>query len=135
MRLLNTPFFNPWPEADRFLANAWKEDAWHPAFDIQETDAAFVLRGDIPGMDQKDIEVRVDEAVLVVRGERKAGAGEAGEDVRVRRERPQGRFVRRFRLPEDVDAAAIEAAYANGVLELSLPRRKPVDTTRLIPVQ
>ncbi len=135
MRLLNHQSIGPWRDMDR-LIGAFRDDAsWVPAFDIEETDAAYVLRGDVPGMSQKDIEVRIDEGVLRVRGERQTVA--AGEDRHrfSRRERRGGKFARRFWLPETVDTESVKASYVDGVLELTLPKREPEDTSRLIPVQ
>lgn len=131
MTLLHHNPFNPWRDTNRFLAPRAHDAAWIPAFDIEETDAAFVLRGDVPGASQKDIEIRIEDGVLTVSGERKASE----TDSRFRRaERRHGRYVRRFRVPNEVDADGVKAAYAAGVLEVTLPKREAVDTSRLIPV-
>ncbi len=134
MTMLHRTPFNPWRDLDRLLMPKLPElpeHAWMPAFDIEETDDAYVLRGDVPGTAQKDIEVRFDDGILTVRGERTAPEAE----VRFRRsERSHGRFERRFRLPEEVDPEGMKASYLNGVLEITLSKREPVDTSRLIPV-
>ena len=133
MTLLRPNAFNPWRDFDRIFAALDQGGGWVPSFDSKVTDAAYVLTGDLPGMEQKELEVRVEDGVLTVRGERKAP--EAGDAVRWhRRERPRGKFARAFRLPEDVNEAEVKATYENGVLELTLPRQEPVDTSRLIPV-
>ncbi len=131
MTLLHHNTFNPWSDADRLFGTLRNEASWAPAFDIEETDAAYVLRGDIPGMPQKDIEVRIEDGVLSLRGERKPPEAPPRFS---RRERPHGKFLRRFRLPDEVDADGVKASYVDGVLELTLPKREPVDTSRLIPV-
>ena len=93
MTLLHHNTFNPWSDADRLFGTLRNEASWAPAFDIEETDAAYVLRGDIPGMPQKDIEVRIEDGVLSLRGERKPPEAPPRFS---RRERPHGKFLRRF---------------------------------------
>lgn len=131
MTMLHRAPFYPWREVNRLLLSRTPMDGWLPAFDIEETDAAYLLRGDVPGVAQKDIEVRFEEGVLTVRGERNAPE----TDLPFRRsERLHGRFERRFRLPDDIDPQGVKASYADGVLEITLPKSEPVDTSRLIPV-
>ena len=135
MRMLHHNPIDPWRDANR-LFGAFRDDAsWVPAFDIEETDAEYVLRGDIPGMAQKDIEVRIDEGVLIVRGERPMAAADEKQHRFSRRERRGGKFARRFSLPDTVDTDSVKASYVNGVVELTLPKREPEDTSRLVPVQ
>ena len=131
MTLLQHSAFNPWRDVDRFFDALANEPRWRPAFDTGETEAAYVLRVDIPGVAQKDIQVRIEEDLLTVQGERKtsATAGRFG-----RQERRHGKFVRRFRLADTVDTDGIEASYKDGVLELALPKREPVDNSRMVPV-
>ena len=133
MTLLRHSPFSPWRDFDHVFAPSQNRGGWEPAFDTKVTDTAYVLTGDVPGVAQKEIEIRVDGGVLTVRGERRADAG--GGDVRWNRaERPRGKFARAFRLPPDVNEAKVKATYENGVLVLTLPRQEPVDTARLIPV-
>ncbi len=132
MTMLHTTPFNPWRDLNRFVLPRMREGGWVPAFDIEETDTAYVLQGDVPGVVQKDIEVRFEDGILSVRGERKG----PDADLRFRRaERLHGPFERRFRVPDEVDADGVKASFANGVLEITLPKQEPVDTSRLIPVQ
>ena len=130
MHLIRHSHFTPWRDLDRFFEAAG-EAAWTPAFDIDETEKTYVLRGDLPGVPQKDIEVRVDEGVLTVRGERKLPEK---TDLFRRLERRSGKFLRRFRLAETIDTENVKASYVDGVLELTLPKQEPVDRSRLIPV-
>ena len=131
MRLLQHNPFIPWADPVRFFGPPREANGWVPEFDIRETDDAFVLQGDIPGLTQKDLEVRVEDGVLSVSGERPQPA----DEVRFsRRERPHGKFRRSFRLGDTVDDENVKASYEGGVLELTLPKREPVDTSRLIPV-
>ena len=133
MTLLQHTSFNPWKEIDRFFSPITDQPTWMPAFDIAETDEAFVLRGDLPGVPQKDIEVRLEDNVLTVRGERKI-AQPQGEPRLIRLRRPNGKFLRRFSLPKDVNRDEVKASYVDGVLELVIPKQAPVDTSRLITV-
>ena len=96
---------------------------WRPVADVQETGDAYRLQLDIPGVDPKDINITLENGVLTVRGER---AGEAtSEDHGYRRiERAQGRFARRFGLPDDADADAITAKGENGVLAIHIAKRE-----------
>lgn len=95
---------------------------WGPAVDIVETGDRIVLRADLPGVEQSDIEVRVDDNTLVLRGDRKLPPDLRPENVH-RSERPHGPFLRSFSLPLNVDQAAIRATHKNGVLELTLPKK------------
>ncbi len=133
MTLLHHTAFNPWRDLDRFLAAGPSRPSWAPAFDIAENDTQFVLRGDLPGVSQKDIEVRVEDNLLTVR----AGRKPAGEESTPRFslvERPSGEFRRTFVLPESVDYENVKATFENGVIELVLAKQDPVDNSRLIPV-
>jgi HSP20 family protein len=96
---------------------------WGPAVDIFETGDRIVLRADLPGIEQADIEIRVDNDMLLLRGERKPPADVKPEHYH-RSERPHGPFLRSFSLPQNVDQGAIRATHRNGVLELTLPKKQ-----------
>jgi HSP20 family protein len=96
---------------------------WAPAVDIFETGDRIVLRADLPGMEQNDIELRVDDNILTLRGERRAPGDVKPEDLH-RAERPYGPFVRSFSLPINVDQSGIRAVQKNGVLEVVLPKKQ-----------
>jgi HSP20 family protein len=92
---------------------------WIPAADVYEDEREYLLALDLPGIKRDGLDVSLDEGRLVIRGERAAAEG-----LHVRRaERPQGRFVRTFSLPDAVDRSAITADYKDGVLLLHLPKR------------
>jgi len=103
---------------------------WSPAVDIYETGERIVLRADLPGLEQSEIEVRVDENTLTLRGDRKATSEVKPEDFH-RAERPHGPFLRSFSLPQNVDQAGIRATHKNGVLEIVLPRRREAKATSI----
>ena len=109
----------------------WQADSWvaQPAMDLVERDSAFELTAEMPGLDEKNIEVDVANGVLTVKGQKEEDKVEKKEDFHLR-ERRFGSFVRSVRLPETVDADKIEAAFKNGVLKVTLPKKpeaqKPV---------
>jgi len=93
---------------------------WNPAVDIFESDDGLTLKADLPGTNPKDIEVRVQNNTVTLRGERKYDTEFKQENV-LRIERYYGRFTRTFTLPSAVKLEAIEAEYRNGVLTIWLP--------------
>jgi len=96
---------------------------WAPAVDIEETDNGFELRADLPGVEEKDVEVTVHEGVLVLSGKREEVKEEKSEHG-IYRERSFGSFFRRFRLGPHVDPEKIEASFKNGVLTVLLPKKE-----------
>jgi HSP20 family protein len=100
---------------------------WIPAMDLVETADQFVLRADLPGLSESDVELSLEQNVLTLSGERKAEHEEQGEGF-YRLERASGSFSRALTLPEGVDGDAITARFDNGVLEVRIPKpeaRKP----------
>jgi HSP20 family protein len=96
---------------------------WAPAVDIYEDAGRVVLQADLPGVAQEAIELRVDDNVLVLRGERRRdGAGRP--EAYHRTERPHGTFVRSFALPRNIEQSGIKATQRNGVLEVVLPKKQ-----------
>ena len=95
--------------------------AWTPAVDIFEKEAHLVIRAEIPGIRMEDMDVRIENGVLTLHGERKQDT-EAREDNAYRLERIYGVFTRSFSLPTTVDAAKVTATYKDGVLEVSVPK-------------
>ena len=103
---------------------------WVPAVDIIEEKNRFVLRADVPGVSAEDIDVSMDNGVLSVSGKRLAIAPD--DDTGVQRiERATGRFLRRFTLPETVDAEAIAAKCSNGILEVTIPKAPEIQARRI----
>jgi HSP20 family protein len=96
--------------------------SWIPHVDVREEAERFVVAADLPGVEGKDIEITADKGVLTIRGERRSEKSTAADGYE-RIERARGTFLRRFSLPESADAEAIKAAHANGVLEISIPKR------------
>ena len=96
--------------------------AWAPAVDIFETENELVVKADLPDVNEKDIDVRVENNMLTVRGERKFEEKTEKENY-LRVERTYGTFSRSFSLPNTVNNEAIRADYKNGVLTVTLPKR------------
>jgi HSP20 family protein len=117
MNRLFDAFFNV-PTADRAGRR------WIPAMDLVEDDDHVVLRADLPGLDENDVTVHVEDGVLTVSGERRA-EHETRDDRFHRIERAAGRFSRSLTLPDGVDPEAITATFDKGVLEVRIP--KPVE--------
>ena len=95
---------------------------WAPAVDIYETENELVLKADLPDVDEKDLDIQIENNMLTIRGERKFNH-EVKEDNYLRIERTYGAFSRSFSLPNTVNPAAIKAEYKNGVLRVELPKR------------
>ncbi len=97
--------------------------SWTPAVDIYETDDAIVLEAELPGMNEKDIEVKVEDNVLTIRGERKFEE-ERKEENYYRMERFYGAFQRSFTLPPNIETDKIKAEYKKGILKVTMPKKE-----------
>src|SRR4051812_15330625 len=121
-RLFNTVF-----DAPATGAAAGTMRRWMPAMDLVETDDHFVLRADLPGMGEDDINLEFEDGTLTLSGERKAEHESKGEGF-YRLERAFGSFSRSLTLPRGVDPEAVTASFDRGVLEVRIPKpeeRKP----------
>ena len=98
---------------------------WIPAMDLVEADDHLVLRADLPGMSEDDVEIEIKDGVLTVAGERKA-EHESKEEGFHRVERAFGRFSRQLSLPDGIDSDKVTASFDRGVLEVKIP--KPEET-------
>jgi len=97
--------------------------AWAPAVDIYETEHELVVKADLPDIKPEELDIRVENNILTIRGERKFDKkGDEGNYLRV--ERSYGTFSRSFALANTVNTEAIKADYQNGVLTLSIPKRE-----------
>jgi HSP20 family protein len=97
--------------------------AWAPAVDIFETENNIVMKAELPGVEPKDVEVRVEDNTLYLKGERKFEK-ETKEENYHRIERSYGSFARSFALPNSIDAEKVAAEYKDGLLTLTLPKRE-----------
>jgi HSP20 family protein len=119
----------------RLLTEPQTNRPWAPAVDIYETENELVVKADLPDVEAKDIDVRVENQTLTIAGERKFEAS-SNEKGYHRIERSYGNFVRSFSVPNAFDTDKINAAYNNGVLTVKLtkketakPRQIKIETT------
>lgn len=120
--------YDPWPAVGgtqdfaSFMKRSRSEpdDAWKPLLEAFHREHELVLRFEIPGVEPDDIDLRVDNRVLYVRGVRRSAEKPALE-LLLRDERSYGRFDRSIALPEGTDGAAIRATYLHGVLDVRVP--------------
>lgn len=132
--------WNPWTELNRLqremndlFENRMRgtaddgevETGWRPLVDIYEDADHFLLTVELPGLTAKDVEIKVEEQRLTLRGERKLEFEEKKDNYH-RVERTYGKFVRTFTLPNSVDAEHIEANYKEGLLAISIPKKAEV---------
>jgi len=100
---------------------------WIPAMDLLEEGSEYVLRADLPGLDEQDVKIELDERVLTISGERTVRRRDRAEGY-FRYERASGAFSRSLTLPEGIDPDSIRATFEKGVLEVRIPKpeeRKP----------
>jgi HSP20 family protein len=109
-------------------SNQPSRNSWSPAVDIYETTDSFVLTAEVPGVSSGEIDVKVVDNQLTLRGERRwdrEASAETGGEQFHRLESAYGKFERSFNLSERIDVAHISAALDNGVLTVKLPKRTP----------
>ncbi|MBI5265091.1 MAG: Hsp20/alpha crystallin family protein [Bradyrhizobium sp.] len=110
----------PFRSLARLEQNVAKQIA-APAVDVTETDKAYEITAELPGMDEKNVEVNLANGGLIIKGKKKEEKEETKMDYYVS-ERRYGSFERFFGLPDGVDADKIEATFKNGVLKVTLPK-------------
>jgi len=130
--------YNPFSELrsmqeqmNRLLDLAWnrepgeemREGVWQPPVDIYEDAAQVVIKAELPGMDQQDIEVKIENNALILRGERRHDQEIQKENFH-RIERFYGTFQRSFFLPQTVDQTKVSASCERGVLTITLPKKE-----------
>jgi HSP20 family protein len=96
---------------------------WSPAVDIYETEDEVVVKAELPEVNQKDIDVQIENSTLTLRGERKFNKETKKENFH-RIERAYGSFSRSFTLPSTIDQEKIRADYKDGILKISMPKRE-----------
>ena len=106
----------PWPHSEGRLAATFT-----PRVDVSETDKEIKVSAELPGMDEKDLDVSLTRDTLTIKGEKKR-ENESKEEDTYRSERYYGSFSRSMTLPAAVDANRIEAGYKDGVLEIVIPK-------------
>ena len=115
---------NPFLRKSLDIEPFWRRElSWSgvPAVNIAEKDNALEITAELPGMEEKDIDVQFSDGMLVIKGEKKEEKEEKKKDYYLS-ERHFGSFHRSFRVPDGVDADKIDAQFKNGVLTVSLPK-------------
>ena len=107
----------------RDFLNLHAETVCFPAVDVYENKENLVIKADLPGVKQNEIDIAVEDGVLRIKGEKKK-ENEIKEDNFYRLDRVYGSFERSFALPTNVDATKIKANYKEGVLEITLPKKE-----------
>ncbi|MBA4503360.1 Hsp20/alpha crystallin family protein [Marinobacterium marinum] len=93
------------------------------AIDVHETENDYRVHVDMPGVKKEDVEISLDNGVLTVKGETRKESKEELDGKLIRQERHVGQFIRQLSVGADVDTQAVKAAFADGVLEITLPKR------------
>ena len=103
---------------------------WRPMVDTYEKDDAIVVSAELPGVNREDISVDVKNNILTISGERKHEE-DVNENNYFRKERFYGKFQRSFTLPDNVDSEKVDAAYKDGVLEVTIPKTEQGTTKKI----
>jgi len=107
-----------WPREEGLTAGAWL-----PPVDVYETNDSIIMKAELPGLTENDVDISVEGNILTLKGERQREK-EVEEKNYYRAERTFGAFTRTFNLPPTVDAGRIGASFSHGVLQLTLPKRE-----------
>ena len=94
---------------------------WAPSVDISETEAVYLIKGEIPGVKKDDVKITIQDGMLTIRGERKQEKEEKGKKFH-RVECSYGSFMRSFRVPDDADEGKVKAEFKDGMLNITLPK-------------
>jgi HSP20 family protein len=132
-------FLSLFPETkgiDRFFSGFWPSDffadekEWIPAFDVTENEKEYVINGELPGIESKDLDISLLDGILTIKGEKKQEKEEKEENYH-RVERRYGSFSRSFRVPENVRTDELDAGYKDGVLKLTLPKKEETTAKKI----
>ena len=136
---MNMQLWNPFQEFENMLERYSKSGAsnlgkqlntdlsfadWAPSVDIEEEEDKYLIKADLPGVEKKDIDVKLENGVLSIRGEKQTESETGKGTRRHRSERFQGSFARSFTLPDAVKADKVDASYKDGVLSLTIPKEE-----------
>ena len=106
-----------------------------PAVDISEKDKSYEITAELPGMDHKNIEIKLSNGSLIIKGEKKEDKEEKRKGYHLS-ERHYGSFERVFNLPKGVDAEKIDASFSKGVLSISLPKKpEAMKADKVVPIK
>lgn len=114
---INDLFNSPYSRIGR------SSSGFNPDVDVYEEKEQYLVKAEVPGIDKSDIDVRIENDVLTIAGEKRLPAHESAKDRYAYYERSFGKFSRSFKLPEQVDSNSVEAHYRDGILEVTLKKR------------
>ncbi len=124
-------FFNEFPYPEIFS----KERSFFPKIDISENDKEIVIKADVPGIDEKDLDISISKDAVIIQGEKKYEHEEKQTNY-YKKERSYGSFRRVIPLPVQIDESKVEATYKNGVVTLRLPKSlESLKQTKKIPIK
>lgn len=110
---------------DRFFDGSVQAQRWAPAMDLTEVDDHYVLKADLPGVSEEDVNIELENGLLTISGERKA-EHERSERGFYRIERGFGRFQRQMTMPEGIDPDGVSAHFDRGVLAVRIPKPEQI---------
>ena len=133
---MNTQLWNPFQEFENLLERYNKSGGamrpatnsdlsfadWSPSVDIEEDAERYLIKADLPGVEREDIDVKLENGMLSIRGEKTTETETDKGGKHHRRERFHGTFARSFTLPDSIDADKVDATYKDGVLTLAIPK-------------
>ena len=134
------PLWNAFNDFDSIFDEFWgprrpvdrvENRTFVPAVDVSETENAYRIKAEIPGVRKEDLNVSVHDGILTIEAETKYEDEEKKDGRVIRRERRYGKFSRSIRLGEDVDSTSVKAEYKDGVLDLMLPKLEEVQPKRI----
>jgi HSP20 family protein len=125
-RLFSETFPRFFGESDELTATGWL-----PPVDVYETDQNVVMKAELPGVDPKHVEIRVEDGTLYLKGKRKSEK-DLKEENYYRSERCRGSFARSFGSPSSVDSEKATAEYKDGVLTLTMPKKEEAKTIKIL---
>jgi len=113
------------------VRNVTNGQALAPSVDIAETDKAYILKAELPGVSKDDLDVSIKDGLLTINAESKFEHDEEKQGRLIRQERRYGKYVRSLRLGADVDESKVKADYKDGVLALTLPKAEEVQPKKI----
>ena len=131
-RMFDDFFHGPGLEPFGAFHEGW--DAFRPRVDVVETEKEIKVSVELPGMEEEDIDVALAQRSLTISGEKRHDKEEKGQDY-LRSERSYGAFKRSIPLSSEVDGGKADAAFRNGVLTVTLPRKQKVETRKRITIK
>jgi HSP20 family protein len=123
-------FTRGWPTLARGWPTVGKTSELMPSMDVVETDKEFEITAELPGLQEKDVQVNVADNVLTIKGEKKAEKEEKDKNYRVF-ERSYGSFYRTLDLPDGINPENIKATLSNGVLKVTVPKPAPAQVKKV----